>query len=44
MSMLKEVTAPAYWQLSGQTFDVPLEYPWQIIKMNPRPTLPKTGY
>ena len=28
-----EVTAPAYWQLSGTTFDETLEYSGQIIKL-----------
>ena len=31
--LIREVTAPAYWQLSDQTFDVTLEYPGQIIKL-----------
>ena len=31
--LVREVTAPAYWQLSEQTFDVTLEYPGQIIKL-----------
>ena len=31
--IIKEVTAPAYWQLSEQTFDVTLEYAGQIIKL-----------
>ena len=30
---LREVSAPAYWRLSDQTFDVTLEYPGQIIKL-----------
>jgi uncharacterized repeat protein (TIGR01451 family) len=30
---IREVTAPAYWQLSDQTFDVTLEYAGQIIKL-----------
>ena len=29
-----EVTAPAYWQLSGSTFDETLEYSGQIIKLS----------
>ena len=29
-----EVTAPAYWQLSGTTFDETLEYSGQIIKVS----------
>jgi len=29
-----EVTAPAYWQLSGTTFDETLEYSGQIIKLS----------
>ena len=29
-----EVTAPAYWQLSGKTFDETLEYSGQIIKVS----------
>ena len=29
-----EVTAPAYWQLSGKTFDETLEYSGQIIKLS----------
>ncbi len=31
--LIREVSAPAYWQLSGQTFDVTLEYAGQIIKV-----------
>ena len=31
--IIREVTAPVYWQLSDQTFDVTLEYPGQIIKL-----------
>ncbi|WP_243208497.1 MSCRAMM family protein [Oscillibacter hominis] len=31
--IIREVTAPAYWQLSIQRFDVTLEYPGQIIKL-----------
>ncbi len=31
--IVKEVTAPAYYQLSSQTFDVTIEYPNQIIKL-----------
>ena len=31
---IKEVTAPAYWQLSGTTFDETLEYSGQIIKLS----------
>ena len=30
---LREVSAPAYWRLSDQVFDVTLEYPGQIIKL-----------
>ena len=29
-----EVTAPAYWQVSGKTFDETLEYSGQIIKVS----------
>ena len=29
-----EVTAPAYWQISGKTFDETLEYSGQIIKVS----------
>jgi uncharacterized surface anchored protein len=29
-----EVTAPAYWQVSGKTFDETLEYSGQIIKLS----------
>ena len=32
--LIKEVTAPAYWQLSGATFDETLEYSGQIIKLS----------
>ncbi len=32
--LIKEVTAPAYWQLSGITFDETLEYSGQIIKLS----------
>ena len=32
--LIKEVTAPAYWQLSGTTFDETLEYSGQIIKLS----------
>ena len=32
--IIKEVTAPAYWQLSGTTFDETLEYSGQIIKLS----------
>ena len=28
---IREVTAPAYWQVSSEMFDVTLEYPSQII-------------
>ncbi len=31
---LVEVTAPAYWQVSSEVFDVTLEYPGQIIKLS----------
>lgn len=31
---IKEVTAPAYWQLSGTVFDETLEYSGQIIKVS----------
>ena len=31
--ILREVTAPPYWQLSDQRFDVTLEYAGQIIKL-----------
>ena len=31
---IKEVTAPAYWQLSETVFDETLEYPGQIIKVS----------
>ena len=31
---IKEVTAPAYWLLSGKTFDETLEYSGQIIKIS----------
>ena len=31
---ITEVTAPAYWQLSGKTFDETLEYSGQIIKVS----------
>ena len=32
--LIKEVTAPPYWQLSGATFDETLEYSGQIIKLS----------
>ena len=32
--LIREIEAPAYWQLSGQTFDVTLEYAGQIIKLS----------
>ena len=32
--LIREIEAPAYWQLSGQTFDVTLEYAGQIIKVS----------
>ncbi len=32
--LIKEVTAPPYWQLSGTTFDETLEYSGQIIKLS----------
>ena len=45
-----EVTAPAYYQLSGKTFDETLEYSGQIIKVsdydkpaNLKVTITKTG-
>lgn len=31
---VKEVTAPAYWQVDGAVYDVTLEYPGQIIKLS----------
>lgn len=31
---IREVYAPAYWQVSAQVFDVTLEYAGQIIKLN----------
>lgn len=31
---IREVTAPAYWQVSSEMFDVTLEYPGQIIKLS----------
>ena len=31
---LREVTAPAYWQLDPTVYDVTLEYPGQIIKLS----------
>lgn len=31
---IREVSAPAYWQVSAQVFDVTLEYAEQIIKLN----------
>lgn len=31
---IREVPAPAYWQVSAQVFDVTLEYAGQIIKLN----------
>lgn len=31
--LIREVTAPAYYQLSAETFDVTLEYAGQIIKL-----------
>ncbi len=31
---ITEVTAPAYWQVSGKTFDETLEYSGQIIKVS----------
>jgi len=31
---IREVTAPAYWQVSSEMFDVTLEYPSQIIKLS----------
>lgn len=31
---IREVSAPAYWQVSAQVFDVTLEYVGQIIKLN----------
>ena len=48
--LIREIDAPAYWQLSGQTFDVTLEYAGQIIRLTDydRPailgvTITKTG-
>ena len=32
--LIREVTAPAYWQLSAQTFDVTLEYAGQIVRLS----------
>jgi len=32
--IIKEVQAPAYWQISGKTYDVTLEYEGQIIKLS----------
>ena len=34
---IREVSAPAYWQVSAQVFDVTLEYAGQIIKLNAYP-------
>ena len=31
---IREVSAPAYWQVSARVFDVTLEYAGQIIKLN----------
>ena len=31
---IREVAAPAYWQVSSEMFDVTLEYPSQIIKLS----------
>lgn len=31
---IREVSAPTYWQVSAQVFDVTLEYAGQIIKLN----------
>jgi len=31
--IVREVTAPSYWQLSEQTFDVTIEYAGQIIRL-----------
>ena len=31
---IREVSAPAYWQVSAQVFDATLEYAGQIIKLN----------
>ena len=31
---MKEVTAPAYWQIDGTVHDVTIEYPAQIIKIS----------
>jgi len=31
---IREVSAPAYWQVSAEVFDVTLEYAGQIIKLN----------
>ena len=48
--ILREITPPGYWQLSGQRFDVTLEYAGQIIKLADydepaalRVTIAKTG-
>ena len=32
--LVKEVKAPAYWQVDSKAFDVTLEYPGQIIKLS----------
>ena len=31
--LIREITAPAYWQLSGQTFNLTLEFAGQIVKV-----------
>ena len=31
--LIREISPPAYWQLSGQTFDVTLEFAGQILKL-----------
>ena len=31
---IREATAPTYWQVSSEVFDVTLEYPGQIIKLS----------
>ena len=41
--LIREVTPPAYWQLSDQKFDVTLEYAGQIIKLADYDRPAKTG-
>jgi len=48
--IVREVQAPAYWQVDGKSYDVTLEYPGQIIKLSSfdkaaelKVTLTKTG-